>query len=245
VDARRHLLQLRAEARLLADTARGALDADVPTCPGWTVAECVRHTGSVFRFTAAVIELGHAPDDWQRRPRPGTDLLAWYEDAARSLLRALTSQTPSTPTWTWYEPWRQVAFWCRQMAHEATVHRVDAQLAARTAVAPIDDAFALDGVDEILECFLRYKGTAAGVRGNGETVLVEADAQTWGVAFFPSGVDVTPGLVEPDVMVRGVAPSVYLWLWGRRPDSAVVIEGAETVAERLRAALASVTQCDA
>jgi uncharacterized protein (TIGR03083 family) len=241
MDARRHLQHLRAEARLLGDTARNVLDAEVPACPGWTVRECVRHTGSAFRRAAAIIELGHEPDDWERRPRAGTDLLSWYDDAARTLLRALTSQTPGTPTWTWYEPWRQVAFWCRRMAHEATVHRVDVQQAAGVPT-PVDDAFALDGVDEILECFLRYLGTQHGVRGNGETVLVEADEQTWGVALFPSGVDVTPGLVEPDVMVRGVASAVYLWLWGRGPDSTVVIEGAETVAERLRAALASVTQ---
>jgi uncharacterized protein (TIGR03083 family) len=245
VDARHHLRQLRTEARLLGETARTALDAPVPTCPGWTVRECVRHTGSVFRRTASIIELGHAPDEWERRPRGNADLLGWYDDATRTVLRALASQTAGTPTWTWYEPWRQVAFWCRRMAHEVTVHRVDAQLAADTALTPVDDAFALDGVDEILECFLRYRGTQRGLRGNGETVLVEADEQIWGVAFFPGGVDVTPGLVEPDVMVRGVASSVYLWLWGRQPDSVVVIEGAETVAERLRAALASVTQFDA
>jgi uncharacterized protein (TIGR03083 family) len=244
VDARRHLQHLGAEARLLADTARPALDAAVPACPGWTVREAVRHTGSVFRRSAVIIELGHAPDEWERRPAPGQDLLAWYDDATRTLLRVLTSRTPGTPTWTWYEPWRQVAFWCRRMAHEATVHRVDVQSAVG-AVTAVDDAFAIDGVDEILECFLRYRGTERGLRGNGETLLIEADAQTWGVAFFPSGVDVTPGLVEPDVMVRGIAPEVYLWLWGRRPNAAVVIEGADAVAERLRAMLASVTQFDA
>jgi uncharacterized protein (TIGR03083 family) len=242
VDAHRHLQHLRVQARTLADSARQNLDAQVPTCPGWTVRECVRHTGSAFGYAAAVIEHGHEPDDWERRPRAGVDLLVWYDAMTRQLLRVLTSQTLGTPTWTWYEPWRQVAFWCRRMAHEATIHRVDVQLAAGAGVAPVDDAFALDGVDEVLECFLRYRGTQRGVRGNGETVLVEADEQTWGVAFFPSGVDITPGLVEPDVMVRGVASSVYLWLWGRSPDSAVVIEGAETVAERLRAAITSVTR---
>jgi uncharacterized protein (TIGR03083 family) len=244
VDARRHVQILAQQARLLSSAARNDLDAAVPACPGWAVRETVRHTGSAFRRAAATIELGHEPDAWERRPAGGRDLLEWYDDGTRQLLRVLTSRTPGTPTWTWYEPWRQVAFWCRRMAHEATVHRVDVQSAVG-AVSPVDDALALDGVDEILECFLRFRGTQHGVRGNGETVLVEADEQTWGVAFFPGGVDVTPGLVEPDVMIRGIASEVYLWLWGRRPDSAVVIEGAETVAERLRAALASVTRCDA
>lgn len=229
---------------MLADAARPDLDASVPACPGWTVRDVVRHTGSVYRRAVSILELGHAPDEWEREPAVGADLVGWYEDGARALLSALTSRTPGSPVWTWYEPWQQVSFWCRRMAQETVVHRVDVQ-SATGRVGPVDEAVAREGVEEVLECWLRYRGTRAGVRGNGESLVIEADGDTWGVMFGPTGIEVTPGLMEPDVMIRGVAEEVYLWLWGRRPDSAVVIEGAEAVAERLRDELAKLTQFDA
>jgi len=245
VDARRYLRLFAEESQRLAGTAGPVLGADVPTCPGWTVGELVRHTGSVYRRVVALLEMGHRPETWQRAPRPGQDLLAWFEESRRAVFAAMTARTPGTPTWTWYSPWEQVAFWWRRMAFETVVHRVDAEVAAGKPVTPLDDAFAVDGVDEILECFLRYRGTIEGIRGTGESALVQAGENTWGVSFFPSGVEVTPGLVEPDVMVRGVAGDVLLWLWGRLPDRAIVIDGAESVAERLRADLRRVTQFDA
>lgn len=245
VDARRYLALFAEESQRLSEAAAPALDLAVPTCPGWTVGELVRHTGSVYRRVVAVLEVGHRPETWERRPRGGQDLLAWFGEARRAVFAAMTARTPGTPAWTWYDPWEQVAFWWRRLAYETLVHRVDAELAVGRPLTPIDDAFGIDGVDEILECFLRYRGTLEGVRGTGESVLVEADENTWGVSFFPSGVEVTPGLAEPDVAVRGVAGDVLLWLWGRLPDRAVVIEGAGAVAERLRADLAKVTQFDA
>ena len=242
VDSRRYLQLFAQESQRMAATAAPLLDADVPTCPGWQVSELLRHTASVYRRVAAVLELGHRPDSWQRFPPAGVDLVQWFEASRRAVFDAMTARMPGTPTWTWYDPWKQVAFWWRRMAYETVLHRVDAELAAGKQITPIEDAFAIDGVDEVLECVLRYRGTQCGVRGTGESVLVEADENTWGVSFFPSGVEVTPGLVEPDVMVRGVACDVFLWLWGRVPDRAVVIEGAESVAERLRADLVKLMQ---
>jgi uncharacterized protein (TIGR03083 family) len=242
VDSRRYLRLFAEESQRLAATAAPVLDAKVPTCPGWDVAELVRHTGSVYRRVVAVLELGHRPESWQRVPPRGQDLITWFEASRRAVFDTMTARTPGTPTWTWYGPWQQVAFWWRRMAYETVLHRVDAELAAGKRITPIDDAFAIDGVDEVLECFLRHRGTERGVRGTGESVLVEADENTWGVSFFPAGVEVTPGLVEPDVMVRGVASEVFLWLWGRLPDRAVVIDGADSVAERLRSDLVKVMQ---
>ena len=66
MDARRYLLLPR-EGGLLADTAEGGdLEAPVPACPGWTVGEVVRHTGSVYRVVLRWILEGRRPDSWER-----------------------------------------------------------------------------------------------------------------------------------------------------------------------------------
>ena len=79
-------------------------------------------------------------------------LLAAYDDAHASFVAALEAADPAEPAHSWSgDPANHtVAFTYRRQAHEALIHRLDAELAAG-AVTPLDTALAADGVDEALD----------------------------------------------------------------------------------------------
>ena len=67
-------------------------------------------------------------------------LSAFYENASRDLGAILATTTPGTPAWTWSQD-KTVGFIRRRQAHEALIHRIDAEPAVlptgdRTAAAP-------------------------------------------------------------------------------------------------------------
>ena len=54
-ERRRQALRAHTE-RLAAYVAAAASDADVPTCPGWTVADLVAHVGQTLHSVSEIIE---------------------------------------------------------------------------------------------------------------------------------------------------------------------------------------------
>jgi Mycothiol maleylpyruvate isomerase N-terminal domain len=60
-------------ARLASVARRGDLDSPIPTCPGWTVADCGAHTADVYQHKVACMRLQRRPEAallwlWGRRP---------------------------------------------------------------------------------------------------------------------------------------------------------------------------------
>ena len=170
-------------ARLLAAALR-APDADVPSCPGWSMRDLLVHTADVHRHKAAILERGGleppgADLAWTALPPAPSggveDLAGWFLRGADHLCRALAERDPTTPVWTW-GPDQRVAFWSRRMAQETLIHRWDAEEAARVWAAdgvtgearsadpfpedaggggePLDPVLAADGVDEFLRVWL-------------------------------------------------------------------------------------------
>jgi hypothetical protein len=58
----------------------------------------------------------------------------------------------------------------------------------------------------------------------------------------PAEVGVADGPAPADATVSGEPSEVLLWLWGRRPDSAVRVEGAPAVLAGFRERLTLVMQ---
>ena len=61
---------------------------------------------------------------------------------------------PERPVYSFSPAHRRAGFWPRRMAHETTVHRVDAEQAAGRPVAPVPAALAVDGIDEVFGVFV-------------------------------------------------------------------------------------------
>src|ERR1700753_1153554 len=134
MDSSRYLESLAADFALLraAATADGAggLNAPVPTCPGWTVTDLVRHVGEVYLHKTLALRLGDFPgeQDWPSdlEALPPLELL---DRTYAGLTAELTSRAPDSPAPSWYRPEPTVAFWMRRMAQETLIPRRDAELA--------------------------------------------------------------------------------------------------------------------
>ena len=240
------LRHLRSDTdRILDVTAAGDdLDVAVPLCPGWTVRDAVEHTGSVFSHKVAAITGGRPrdPSAWSHGPDAGQDLMAWFREQRDQLLEILEQRGPDAASWTWHEGHEHVSFWYRRMAQEAAVHRVDVE-SGYDAVTPVDDGLAVDGIDEVLDWFLSYQAEDVGNDGPGRgTVAVRTGDHIWRLTLTPDAVDVARKPGPADAVVSGEPSELYLWLWGRRPDSAVGVEGDTDLLAGLRARLHVVTQ---
>jgi hypothetical protein len=103
MDAFAYAQALRREGTALADAPDRGLDGAVPGCPGWMVADVVRHTGEVHRFWPQVAGRRlRDPSAAQPVPRPpDPDLVAWFCDGLALLVDTLEGADPTTPVWTW------------------------------------------------------------------------------------------------------------------------------------------------
>jgi len=213
--------------------ARAAPALDVTWCPGWRVADVVRHLGRVHaRVTITVRERAREFVPFDRVtgvPDAGSDELAgWADERREELLSSLAAIGADTPVWTWYPPQQNGAFWQRRMTHETALHAWDATAAADSP-HPIEVDVAVDGVEEFLDVVLPTR--AGGIDGSGRTVhLHRTDGPgEWFVAFADgAGVSVERTHAKGDLAVRGPAPDLLRWL-ANRPSS-VELLGAEDVA---------------
>jgi len=235
MEHQRYLELIGQDGRRLGEVARAAdLGADIPTCPGWTVGDCVAHTAEVYQHKVACIRLGRRPgEDYEQAPPPGVDVLDWFDASLALLLAELQDRGPDAPAYTWWPADQTVGFWYRRMAQETAVHRCDVEDGSGENT-PIDHELAVDGIDEVLERMLSSEDWAAmpadewgGVdptAGEGATVRV-ASADVWRSTLAADRIAFARGDGPADATVSGDPEAVLLWLWGRRPDSAVTLEG--------------------
>lgn len=217
MDFERYVESLRADAGLLAATARRDLAAAVPSCPGWTVRDVVEHVAVVYLHKIECMRLGRAPDPWPPAPPPG-DPVDWFEESLAELVDELTSRGPTAPSFTWHEPDQTVGFWYRRMAQETAVHRIDVELAFGPPT-PVAADIAVDGVDELLDIMLAGDWSDEPQPGPAQVVALHADDRDWRITLAPDSVAISRVDGPADAGVTGPASDVLLWLW-RRSDPA-------------------------
>lgn len=236
-----HLAALRNEGRLLLATARRGPGRTVPTCPGWAVRDVVRHVGQLYRLRAEQVRGRHQERLRDPGPSPQDDgaLLAWCEDALAEIADVLAATDPAEPIWSWKRDDRTAGFWRRRMAHETAVHRVDVQCAFGD-VTHVPDEAALDGIDEVLDSIL-VAFSRRDVGGDGRTAALWTGDRIWRVTPYDDRVDLDRAPGAAQATVTGEPSELFLWLWGRRPDESVTIEGAGDVARWPRDRIARLT----
>ncbi|MHB1929809.1 MAG: maleylpyruvate isomerase family mycothiol-dependent enzyme [Acidimicrobiales bacterium] len=224
---------LRTEGDALAAAASSDLDASVATCPGWTVADCVEHTGSVHRWVEHIVRTGQQV---RRRDMAGPDgdLLAWYREGLGLLVIALTALEPDTEVWSFavHSP-STVRWWMRRQAQETAMHRWDVEAVTTGAgrAVPFEAEFAADGIDEYVADFLPEAEDLVGLGGTLHLHATDTDGE-WFVDLADPGAPPRHEHGKADTALRGPASDLLLWAWNRLPPDRLEVFGDRSVVER-------------
>jgi uncharacterized protein (TIGR03083 family) len=250
----RLLICLEADFARLRAVAATDLDAAVPTCPGWTVADLSRHVGQVYLHKTLSMRTGTEPDPWPPARLADEEPLALLDRTYAELLDEFAAREPADPARTWYAPDPTVGFWIRRMAQETVIHRIDAELAGGQPVAPVPADLAVDGIDELLKVFVAYNVAEWGdyftdvLAGSpGRTYTVRTDGAAWRVRTGPGLFTVADGAGDdaPDVIVSGPPTALLRRLWNRESadePSGVTIEGNPDAIDELQRCIVTATQ---
>jgi uncharacterized protein (TIGR03083 family) len=172
--------------------------------------------------------VGAWPDD--------RDLVPWFRQGFAGLTDALEAAPDDLECWTFLPAPSPRAMWARRQAHETAIHRVDAELATRdgAALTPFDAAFAADGADELLSCFLPRP--LSRLRADPPTTLGVACSDTgdaWVLRIDSEGVTTTgevgAAVSDAACSIRAAASDLYLALWSRQSADVLETGGDERV----------------
>jgi uncharacterized protein (TIGR03083 family) len=255
IDYVKHLVR---ESARFGDVLRDApADVVVPTCPEWTSDALLWHLGWVQYWWATVVrdKLGGSAAKELVPERPGgrDRLIAFFRDSSRLLADQLAANADDTAAWTWSDD-QTVGFIRRRQAHEALIHRVDAELATKTRT-PMDTALCVDGVDEALRVMysaLPAWGTFTPDPTKNLRFTTTDTGDTWLVTlgrFTGTDPDGT-SYDEPDfhpaqeqdaqamAEIRGTAADLDCWLWHRPPVGTIDKSGDEDLLRLFDATIA-------
>ena len=248
------LAHVRDESARFVEVLRGADPAArVPSCPDWSADDLLWHLTEVHWFWATVvagrITDGAAIEDAEgstpERPTDRDALLALYDVTTADLLTALAAADDAERVWTWSAD-QSVGFVRRFQAHEALIHRVDAELAAGLSPSPLPTGLADDGIDVVLRIGKTWRPGWADWQLTDTVGRVHATDtdRRWTVRLGRwSGTSPDTGKaydgvtaielvddngqtsVEPVFSVHGGAADLDAWLWARPGFGDVTITG--------------------
>ena len=253
VSPERFLESVANDSLALANAARKGLDAPVPSCPGWTVNDVLIHLGGIHQQKVFVARERVSEREFEVTP-PDGDPVDWFVDGSKKLVEALAATDAAEPCWTWFKPDQTMGFWFRRMAQETLIHRVDVEL-ANGPVTDVPADIAEDGIDEALTVSIAGAPAWAEITSLDSAIKLDTGGRSWtldnatwsGTTRSGRQVSDTPAVLlvdddrDTDCTVRGSAPAIDLWLWGRGGTEELEITGDAALADRLRQVAASKT----
>ncbi len=216
----------------MADVAAASdLGVAIPTCPGWTMRDLVRHTGGVHRWATGIVAgrrtrawdadlpeiVGAWPDD--------RELVDWFRRGHHALVAVLEAAPDDVEWFTFLRGHSPLAMWARRQAHETAVHRVDAESPAGV-FTPVSATFAADGIDELLAAFMTRGNRGLPIE-EPRTLLVETTDtnDVWHVLIEPDRMHTSAAPAPADCTISGAAADLYLLLWNRSDAGAIDVGG--------------------
>ncbi|MDF2823362.1 MAG: maleylpyruvate isomerase family mycothiol-dependent enzyme, partial [Mycobacterium sp.] len=175
------------------------------------------------------------------RPAAVADMQVLREQATSALLTQLASRHDDEPCWSWWPPDQTVGFTRRMQTYEATLHRVDAELTAGTAVTPLGADVAAGAVDHAVDVMWGWLPDGASYQPADVVEFVATDSGrrwlievgTWRArdgSEWPRAVRVDAG--TPVATVSAAVADLALWAW-RRGDSVTFSGASATLAALL------------
>ncbi|MBV8964578.1 MAG: maleylpyruvate isomerase family mycothiol-dependent enzyme [Mycobacteriaceae bacterium] len=154
----------------------------VPTCPGWTLKQLVRHVGRGDRWAAQIVADRRTdyldPREVRDGKPPDDAVVGWLRGGVGVLVDAVDQVGADTPVWTFLGP-RPAAWWIRRRLHEVTVHRADAELALGRDFQ-LSAELAADGLTEWLERVVIVSRGESPPLAEGQTLQLHAtDGGDW------------------------------------------------------------------
>lgn len=248
------LIDERSTAFRTAVAAAPSLDAPVPTCPGWTLFDLVKHLGGGDRFWAAIVGAGPADGPPAEAaaaraalevPQEREALLAWLAASTQLLLNALREAGPESGCWTWWptsQSPQTAGGVARHRVQETAVHTYDVQF-AEGAPQPLPVEVALDGVEEFL--FTVCATQSAWPHEPTAFDFHAAEGRSWRLTVDGDGARVTripaPTAATGEdsdaagASVHGTASELVLYLYDRIQAESLQVDGDAGLLDLLRA----------
>jgi uncharacterized protein (TIGR03083 family) len=240
-----HIAILQREGELLAAAAaRTSLDAVVPTCPGWTVRDLVRHISGIHFWARTIVsEARSRPfDPYQELESnwPEDDaLIDWFAAGHAALVQTLRSAPSDLQCFAFLPAASPKAFWARRQAHETGMHRSDAE-SASGSLTPYVPEQAVDGIDELLLAFLARPGQNLKREAPGSLALQATDVHaSWLVRIsrdepVAAREDAT---ATADCRVSASASDLFRLVWNRCSTTDLDIAGDASLLDLWREAV--------
>lgn len=207
-----------------ADPARA-----VPTCPGWVVADLVKHHGTSLRWATQIVRERARGRIWSRDvelglPEDVAGYVDWFDAAAGPLLATLREAGPDATVWNVFGDEHRARFWARRMLFEAVVHRCDAELALGRRPR-IDAATAAEGIDEFLTCLPGWQRALPDDHSSLHLHATDPDTGEWMIRLTADGFRWEHDHGRATVAVRGSAGDLLLLLYNRLPADDLTVFG--------------------
>ena len=228
------------ECQQFATLCAPVLDHAVPSCPGWTVQDLIEHLGTVHRRAAFRVGSDVDPTGYELNlPTESSEILTWFNEGWQNLYQIFTTHPADYKAWNWSGKDQTLEWMIRRQAHEAAIHRFDADLAhmgipsvnaikslpAESIPFGFTPPFAKDGIDERLEVTIASRRNLVGsLPGSLHLHATDIDAE-WTVRLTDGVMTIDRGHQKADAAIKATASELYLWSWGRLPADILLCVG--------------------